>query len=256
MEYKVRLEDFVGPMDLLLYLIRKEEVDIRRIPIAKILDQYLVYLKTIEALDLDEAGEFVLMAATLMSIKARLLLPAEEVNIAEELDPRHELVQKLLEYKRMKELSEELLALRDSAQSRLGRPVPLRMTELLIDEEPAEQIEDLSVYDLLEAFTKVMAAIDVGAFRERRIAVTDIPVRIYASRVVDLVKTSGSLRFSELFGANQTRADVVGYFLAVLLLLKQQSIRLLQRKDFDEIILQFLAEPAETTEGDLVQEFN
>lgn len=250
MEYRVKLDEFFGPMDLLVHLIRREEVDVRRIPIARILDQYLEHMKTLRVLDLDEAGEFVVLAATLMSIKARLLLPAEEVNIAEELDPGHELVEKLLEYRRMKELSEELLGLRDAASRRLPRPVAERPPEAPAEaESSAAPIEDLSVYDLLEAFTKIMSEIDESAFRERRIVVSDIPVRIYAERIIAKTREAGAVRFQDLIEGRRTRADVVGCFLAVLLLLKQQCLRLLQRDGRGDILLQFLSMPAETSDG-------
>ena len=120
MSYKVKLEVFEGPLDLLLYLIKKEELDIYDIPIAKITDQYLEYLELMKLLDLNIAGEFLVMAATLIHIKSKLLLPPDEVQAedAEEADPRAELVKRLLEYKKFKEAASEL----SSMESRQNRP--------------------------------------------------------------------------------------------------------------------------------------
>lgn len=164
MTYKVKLDVFEGPLDLLLYLIQKEEVDIYDIPISKITDQYLEYLELMQLLDLNIAGEFLVMAATLMHIKSKLLLPpdeTEEIDRQEE-DPRAELVKRLLEYKKFKEAASELSE-RESTQkhffARVGSGV--KTDEL---PPPEDKFFEASLFDLITAFTKVLKDVPKDAF--------------------------------------------------------------------------------------------
>ena len=162
MSYKIKLEIFEGPLDLLLYLIKKEEVDIYDIPIAKITDQYLEYLEMMKLLDLDIAGEFIVMAATLMQIKSKMLLPPDETPQEEllEEDPRSELVKRLLEYKKFKEAA-DALAEKETLASRMYS----RKSE---EKEPVE-VEDspffeASIFDLLTAFSKILKEVPKESF--------------------------------------------------------------------------------------------
>jgi segregation and condensation protein A len=159
-DYRVNLEIFAGPMDLLLYLVRKEEVDIYDIPIARITDQYIRYIEMLKSLDIDLAGDFLVMAATLMHIKSAMLLPRAEPDQlqADELaDPRTELIRQLLEYKKFKDAANLLSDAAEDASHRFGRPSTI-VEHLKPNAEPTVDIEQVSVWDLLEAFDSIMKA--------------------------------------------------------------------------------------------------
>jgi len=155
-DYRVDLDIFAGPLDLLLYLVRKEEVDIYDIPIAKITDQYVRYIELIKSLDIDLAGDFLVMAATLMQIKSAMLLPKaepEQYQDGDLTDPRTELVRQLLEYKKFKDAANLLNAAASEQRERYPRPGTL-VERLKPDAEPELDIEQVSVWDLLEAFVR------------------------------------------------------------------------------------------------------
>lgn len=233
-EYKIDLHNFAGPMDLLLYLIRKEEVDIYDIPISRILDQYMQYLELIKAVNLDEAGEFLVMASTLMVIKSKMLLPVEEVDLAEELDPRYELVQQLLEFKNNKTRA-RLLRDRELVQSqRTGRPETAR-PEPHIEEDST--LDDLQIWDLFQFFSKVMSETTINAKHDRVIHGHVVPVREFAARIETRIHESGPVFLSELVGSSRERDELLGYFLAVLLLVKTQAVSLMQSGDFGDVRL-------------------
>jgi segregation and condensation protein A len=166
--YKIQLENFYGPLDLLLHLIRENELDPLRIPISKVTDQYLTYLEMMQKLDINLAGEFLVMASTLMEIKSRTLVPiyAPEAEAEEEQDPKFELIRRLLEYKRYKDLSAKLRQLMEFqsktfARSRLGRAEELKneRTEELKDGDTEKQTEEpeveLDIWQLVKSFAKV-----------------------------------------------------------------------------------------------------
>lgn len=220
MEYKVKLDNFAGPLDLLLHLIRKEEIDVHDIPIAKVLDQYLQYLKVIQDLDLDDAGEFLVMAATLMVVKSKLLLPQEQVDLEKEIDPRFELVRQLLEYKKFKDRVGELERREDQWSKMVGRPETARLGDQLI---PDKSLDEISIFDLLQAFAKLMQATGADQPRERTIKVDDTPVRVFADKLTERLRTERSVLFSELLGGDAPRQTKIGWFLALLLLLKGQQ---------------------------------
>ena len=220
--WRVSLEAFAGPLDLLLYLVKKEEVDIHDIPIKRILDQYLLSLKAIDALDLDSAGEFLVMAATLMVIKSRMLLPTEDVDLAEEIDPRYELVQQLLDYKKYKDSADLLQDRHLEFSQMVGRPPSARPEAIPLGERP---LAEVSVFDLLSAFAKVLESLGPNhGQRVRRVSTDDYPVRDYVKKLRTRLSDDGSLLFSELLGGQATRQQVIGNFLAILLLLKLEII--------------------------------
>jgi segregation and condensation protein A len=221
-EYRVSLESFGGPLDLLLFLVKKEEVDIHDIPISKILSQYLEYIRLFEVLDLDEAGEFLVMASTLMLIKSRLLLPTEDVDLEEEIDQRQELVKQLLEYKEIKDSSELLEQQRRRSSLMVGRPESSRPVKIAPEER---ELEETSLWDLLSAFNKMLESVgpDMGK-KTRRIVVDDRPVSAFASEMCATLRNERSVLFSELLGGASTRQEVIGLFLALLLLLKSELV--------------------------------
>jgi len=170
-DYRVNLDIFAGPLDLLLYLVRKEEVDIYDIPIAKITDQYIRYIEMLKSLDIDLAGSFLVMAATLMQIKSAMLLPRAEPESAlgqddDLTDPRAELIRQLLEYKKFKDAANLLNAAADEQRERFSRPDSI-IAQLKPRTEPEIDLEQASVWDLLEAFDSIMKA--TGSLAEFRV---------------------------------------------------------------------------------------
>ena len=219
-DYRVNLDIFAGPLDLLLYLVRKEEVDIYDIPIARITDQYLHYVELIESLDVDLAGSFLVMAATLMHIKSAMLLPKSETeggNSETVVDPRSELIRQLLEYKKFKDAANLLDAAADEAQSRFGRPVTI-IEKLQPDAEPEVDIEQVSIWDLLEAFDAVCKATGAGFSIDH---ITDeTPIDLYQIEILARLQTEGRLSFAQIFEGKQNRVVMIGLFLALLELVR------------------------------------
>lgn len=234
-EYRIDLDNFAGPMDLLLHLIRKEEVDVQDIPIGNILDQYMEYVEVLKTVNLDEAGDFLVMATTLMVIKSKLLLPVDVVDLAEELDPRYELVQQLLEYKRIKENS-QLLEQRSVDQAhRVGRPESARAEPLL---EEDKSIDDIQVWDLYKQFNRILKETVVNPDADRVIRGHERPVREYASDIEGRLKAA-PCRFRELLGECTNHGDRIGVFLAILLLVKTQLVQMTTVAGEDDIVLSF-----------------
>jgi segregation and condensation protein A len=224
MSYAVRLENFEGPLDLLLHLIRKHEMDIYDIPMAEITAQYLTTIDSMKSLNLDVAGEFLLMAATLIHIKSRQLLPPaeEEFDEEDESDPRAELVRRLLEYQKYKDAA---LALDELPL--LDRDVFARKFPLLVSEEDGEQeLEAIGLYELAEAFRALLQEHPQESFHEvnpEQLSVTD---RVH--HILFLLDGQASLSFRELFAGPPTRPEIVVTFLAMLELVKLRLVKLLQ----------------------------
>ncbi len=233
MTYKVKLEVFEGPLDLLLYLIKKEEVDIYDIPIAKITDQYLEYMELMQLLDLTIAGEFLVMAATLMHIKSKLLLPPDETEVEseEELDPRAELVKRLLEYKKFKEAAAEL-AQKESHQKHFYARVG---SGINMDELPAAKDEffEASLFDLITAFTKVLRDIPKEMFHQ--IIKDEFTVSEKIHDVLHMLVDNKKVMFTDLFKAAKNKAEIITTFLAILELIKIREISIIQHAHFGEI---------------------
>ena len=234
-EYRIDLDNFAGPMDLLLHLIRKEEVDVQDIPISRILDQYMEYVEVLKTVNLDEAGDFLVMATTLMVIKSKLLLPVDVVDLAEELDPRYELVQQLLEYKRIKENS-QILEQRSADQAhRVGRPESARAEPIL---EEDKSIDDVQVWDLFQMFDRILKETIVNPDAEQVFHGHERPVREYASDIEERLKVA-PCRFGELLRECRNYGDRIGIFLAILLLVKTQLVRMTAVAGTDDIVLSF-----------------
>jgi segregation and condensation protein A len=231
-EYRVQLEIFSGPLDLLLYLIRRDELDIEDIPIARITEQYLSYVRLLEQIDPDAAGEFLVMASTLIEIKSCALLPAPPLEAPDEpLDPRAALVRQLLEYRRFKDAAEELRRAAQERQRRFARrpaelPPQLRGVEL----------EEAQVWDLLEAFGRVMAAIGQGPARHE-VRYDETPIEVYAEQILAAVRARGVVEFAAVFDGQMRRAELVGRFLALLELVRRGQVRAQQERNFGTIYL-------------------
>ena len=234
-DYKVKLKIFEGPLDLLLYLIRKNEVDIYDIPIAEITGQYLEFLDMMRELDLEVAGDFLVMAATLLLIKSKMLLPQEEVVLEEEIpeqDPREELVKKLLEYKKFKDAA---LLLREKEQE--GSEIFRRFIS-----SPAEVTEDnasefkgfeASIFDLISAFTKVLKNVPQDDFKT--VLEEEYSVEEKMDFILTLLAQKGVLYFNNVWNRIRSRVEAVAFFLALLELIRLKKIILRQIGLFGEI---------------------
>lgn len=226
--YNIKLDIFEGPLDLLLHLIKKNEVDIYDIPVAVITEQYLEYIDMMKEMNLDFAGEFLVMAATLVHIKSKMLLPVDEEAVPEEedgQDPREELVRRLLEYQRYREAAREL-----SEKTLLGRDVFARGGDIPLEElEEGVGFVNVSVFDLMEALKSVLAR----APKERTIELTSERFRIAdkINHIMELLGRETSSTFAALFPDGATRGEIVVTFLAVLELAKLLMIKIHQTDD-------------------------
>lgn len=231
MTYKIKLEIFEGPFDLLLYLIKKEELDIYDIPIAKITDQYLEYLEMMKLLDLDIAGEFIVMAATLMQIKSKMLLPPDEVTQEEiqEEDPRAELVQRLLEYKKFKEAADELAA----KEAMSGRLYTRKSEEKIFLETEDSPFFEASIFDLLTAFSKILKEVPKETFY--KLVKDEFTIGEKIHDIFHILVNEPKIYFSKLFIKAKSKLEIIVMFLAVLELIRLKEIIVVQKRPFDEI---------------------
>jgi segregation and condensation protein A len=239
MDPHFELGNFAGPLDLLLYLVQKEEMDIREVSLVRICDQYLAHLRDLKAIDVDRAGEFLVMASTLMAIKARSLLPREEVDLAQELDPEEELIQRLLEYRQLKEATKIL------DRKAIGRDLIHQSRPLVTD--AGIPLEEVGVWHLVEAFRKVLA--DTGLDRQDAKTITaDRPLADYIADLLGTLRATRRLGFLEVFKADRTRIDLIGHFLAVLELMRARVIRAIQATAFGEIEIEAIGDVPERWE--------
>jgi segregation and condensation protein A len=233
-EYKVKLEVFEGPLDLLLYLIKKDEVDIYEISIERITQQYLEFMDAFKTLDLEVAGEFVVMAANLIYIKSRALLPAHvqpPEEEAEEDDPRWDLIRQLVEYKKFKDAAAQL-SQREIEQSNLfGRGAET------VDVAPERPLGDVSVFDLINAFNKVLKRIESKSEDLREIFEENYTVSDKIDLILKLTSVGVPLKFSELFADAASRTEIVVTFLALLELIRLKQLKAAQDEAFGEIEL-------------------
>ncbi|MFU8811477.1 MAG: segregation and condensation protein A [Balneolaceae bacterium] len=228
--YKVHLKNFEGPLDLLLFFIKRDELDIYDIPISHITGEYLEYIRLMEELDLDVASEFIYMASLLMSIKARMMLPSVQSDDEEldENDPRYELVQKLLEYKRYKEMAEKLVVIDDEARQRYFRGYP--DADTVEKQATGEALKEVTLFDLMSAFQKVLADIK-RQNTYHRIEKVEFTVEQQAEYVLEALQKHGRRSFVALCTGITSRVQVVVTFLAILEMLKEQQINLFLEND-------------------------
>ena len=234
LNYAIKLDIFEGPLDLLLYLIKKNEIDIYNIPVALITEQYLQYLKMIvnKALNLDLAGEYLVMAATLIHIKSRMLLPPPEEPEEEEEDPRAELVRQLLEHKTFKEIAASL-----GSRPLLERDVFTRAAALPEEMEKfegdGEELIEASVFELIEAFHRIVSQLDKKELLEidlEKLSLTDI-----INEVMDQLSVTKSVTFEDLLKGKRDRRRIIYTFLAILELIKLRMIKAYQTSVFGVI---------------------
>ncbi len=231
MSYQIKLEIFEGPMDLLLHLIKKHELDIYSIPIALITQQYLEYIELMKSLDMEIAGEFLVMASTLTHIKSKMLLPPPENPEGDEegVDPQAELIRRLLEYKSFKEAAASLKN-KEEAWSRVYSRQAEAAPELRVDGEPL--LFDFHLFDLLAALKEVMARVPDADFE---ITPETVSITEKISQILARLEAADSLLFADLFEGNASRAQVIGTFLALLELIKTRVVKAVQIEQFGAI---------------------
>ncbi|MBN2830947.1 MAG: segregation/condensation protein A [Candidatus Omnitrophica bacterium] len=232
MNYKIKLEIFEGPLDLLLYLVKKDHLNIYDIPISKVTEQYLQYINLMQLLDLNIAGEFLVMAATLMQIKSKMLLPVQEGEGKEEEqeDPREELVRRLLEYEKFKEIAENLRQKETDQREVFKRP----KTE--IDSKEAEGKEvyfEASIFDLINAFSKALKDVPKEVFYE--VVKDQFTVEQATHDILHLLLVKSKVKLSELFAKSKNKMDIIVTFLTVLELIRIKEIVARQDQLFEDI---------------------
>ena len=238
--YRVQLDLFAGPLDLLLYLVRRNEVDVLDLPIARITEQFQEFLEILHVIDLDLVGDFVVMASTLAEIKSRMVLPQPEETAEAPIerplegdDPRSELIRRLLEYKQFKDAAHRLDERAAEWQERYPR---------LSDERPAagkdhaaDRIKEVVLWDLVSALGRVLRRKEVE--EEARIRYDETPIHVYVEQIGARVRTEREVRFTSLFDQETIRSKIVGIFLAVLELLRHHSFRAVQEAEYGEILI-------------------
>jgi segregation and condensation protein A len=258
-DYKVQLDVYSGPLELLLYLIRRDEVDIKNIPIARITEQYLKHVEIIRRIDINLAGDFLVMAATLMEIKSRMLIPAPKVEpgaegattggVEELTDPRYELVKQLLAYKEFKDAAGDLKRRAAVEAARYPRAVP-RPT----GRAPLE-IEDLDLFRLIDAFNGIMASVGHSAYGHE-VLYDDTPISLHQADILDrlareaaeegkTVSSAKGVTLRQLFEGRKNKSEMIGVFLATLELIRQKKVAIEQVEGGDDIRLR-LRDDSET----------
>ncbi len=237
-DYQVDLDIFRGPLDLLLYLVKRDEVDVRDISIARVAEQFKQYLEASRILDVERAGDFLVMAATLMEMKVKMLLPRGDEDGDDEDDPRLELVKQLIQYKRFKEAAALLDARAEQQSYRLSRQPVAAPTTATPNVRPVE------LWDLVSAFGRLMR--ETMALQPQEIVVDQTPLHVYMDTILKRLQRETRILFSSLFTPPYTRSRLVGWFLAVLELTKGRRITPEQDEPFSDIWLS-LAPPEPAT---------
>lgn len=238
-EYRVELETYCGPLDLLLYLVKRDEIDLNDIPISRLTDQYLRWLEGLQRIDINVAGEFLVMAATLLEIKSKMIVPEsvdEDESEADQgdaglspRDPRYELVQQLLEYRRIKQVSRALeQRLADWERRFANRPAahPLERRDTESDEDAPVPIDldEVNLFDLCEAFSRILATIGDRP-RGHEVIDDDTPIALYQEDLLDQIQRDQSISFHRTM-EGRSRMDMVGLFIAMLELVRNRKVRL------------------------------
>ena len=241
-ELSVKLEVFEGPLDLLLYLIKKDEVDIYDIPIVTVTQQYLSFIETMKMLDLEIAGEFIVMAATLMMIKSRMLLPEESrpaEEDEEEADPRWDLVRQLLEYKKFKDAALHL----EKLEERQSFVLPPEGEDAPIDKDAVLSLRDVSIFDLINTFNQILSRVRQEELKEifaERFTVADKVDQI----LVMVERGEHKVTLHRLFEGMTSRREMICTFLAILELMKMKHIRTVQEQEHGDVVI-IAADPDE-----------
>ena len=260
-DYVFSLEAFEGPLDLLLFLIRRAEVDIQDIPIAEITDQYLLVLQQVDDVDIEQAGDFLVMAATLIELKSRTLAPVEEGGELDDAggegpeDPRQDLIRQLLSYQRIRAAGEQLEDRRESFARRLR--VRIRPSEEALKLDECIEMDDVHLMDLVDSWERIAAAINFDRLGSHHVSVDDAPIALYQADLIDRLgrRAGAPLVLQETF-AGKSMAQRIGLFLAVLELVKGRRVRCRQDDWGEPIELEINPDWDETTAVDLDSEFD
>jgi segregation and condensation protein A len=233
-DYRVELDIYNGPLDLLLYLIKRDELDIYDIPISRITDSYMTYVNMLtgmkaNTLDINIAGDFLVMAATLMEIKSATLLPkpppvpGQESSAAADLaDPRYELIQKLLEYKRFKDSAFALERQQHTFASRFVR-IPAKL-EGEADEPPPVDLDEVQIWDLFAAFNQLMKEVGGRKPSTHEVVYDDTPIDLHAADIQDRLRREKFISFKQLLIGRRSRSEMIGLFLAILELIREKKV--------------------------------
>ncbi len=245
MDYKVQLDVFEGPLDLLLHLIKEQKVEISDIPISMITKQYLEYIDVMKDLNLNVAGDYLVMAAELTRIKSKMMVPQDEITEDEEgegMDPRDELVRQLLEYKKYKEAATKLRTMEMNQNQVFTRNVPMQI------EESDDDIKyDVTVFDLMVAFKGIMKEL---SFREDyHITITEISITDKINYIMEKLNNVTSITFEELLSSIKTKMDAIATFLGLLDLMKLNMVKIQQVKQFGTIRIFKAAAEEESQDG-------
>jgi segregation and condensation protein A len=230
--YRVKLTEFEGPLDLLLFFIKRDELDIYDIPIARITQEFLEYLHLMASLDLEVAGEFIVMAATLMQIKVRMLLPRDETQEEEE-DPRAELVRRLVEYKRYKEMSLRLSSLEEEERKVSYRRFFGADTRLRVAEDEEDSLRDISLFNLIAAYKSAVDHMPRKIVHE--VSLPSVSIDEQMSFVMDFLRIHGPTTVLRLVAHMTDKIRVVVTFIALLELTKNRAIRLLRSTSAEDV---------------------
>jgi segregation and condensation protein A len=262
-EYKVQLDVYSGPLELLLYLIRRDEVDIKNIPIARITEQYLRHVEIIRRVDINLAGEFLVMAATLMEIKSRMLIPRQPqpanpddpnapgggaTSVEDLADPRYELVKQLLAYKEFKDAAADLRRRAQTEAARFPRAVPKPQGRAPLD------IQDLDLFRLIDAFNAIMASVGHSAYGHE-VVYDDTPISLHQADILDRLTRGGDgadggeggLTLHALFLGRKTKSEMIGLFLATLELIRQKKVIVDQPDPLGEIRIRLREDAGDQT---------
>lgn len=229
--YIIKTPHFEGPFDLLLFFIERDELDIYDIPISEITRDFLEYIKHLESLNIDVASEFILVAATLMRIKARILIPRKETDAeGNEIDPREELVQKLLEYKKYRSVVDELSTLEENRHFKHNRGAISHELKTIAEQALVDvELESLSLYKLLQTFQQLMSRYETEKNKPRHhIMRFEYTIENQQSFILDKIKRKGKVVFNDLFLKLENRIHAIVTFIALLELLNIQSVQIIQ----------------------------
>ncbi len=236
--YKIKLEQFEGPLDLLLFFIKRDELNIYDIPISQITSEFLEYVNLIKLMDLEIAGDFILMASTLMHIKVRMLLPREIDERGEEIDPRADLIKALLEYKKYKEVAEDLTFL-ESHQRKLNYRGYFSADEKIAPPEYETLLKNISVYDLAKAFKKAIDGVKPQIVHE--IKKINISIDDQIKYILDKVLEKGEIHFLSLVDGMKEKIRIVITFIALLELTKMEKLGIKESPEFNDFVIYGLA---------------
>ena len=236
--YKIKLDQFEGPLDLLLFFIKRDELNIYDIPISRITSEFLEYVNLIKLMDLEVAGDFILMASTLMHIKVRMLLPREVDERGEEIDPRADLIKALLEYKKYKEGAEDLTFL-ESNQRKLSFRGNISEDEKIAPPEYDILLKNISIYDLAKAFKKAIEGVKPQVVHE--IKKINVSIDEQIKFILDKVIEKGEIHFLSLIHGMKEKIRIVITFIALLELAKMEKLGIKESPEFNDFVIYRLA---------------